>query len=266
MEAQEDTSRQVMSGTITTRVGAAALPLGVVLLAVSEIFHPSGKDPMDNPAVFREYAESDIWTTVHLGQYFGFLLVLGGLVALYYSLAARPGRAAGLAPFGLAAAVTTAASYTVLQAVDGIALKRAVDAWVVAPSGQATAAFAAAEAVRWTEIGMNSLSNFLTGSTLILFGLVVALAGSYPRWTGWMAVASGCAFAYNGVVEVAYEGFVPSIVKLLGLALLAVWAFVMAFLMWREGGRRFSSGPESARSGLAHPLQPHSRTAVRRSG
>ncbi len=98
MEAQEDTSRQVMSGTITTRVGAAALPLGVVLLAVSEIFHPSGKDPMDNPAVFREYAESDIWTTVHLGQYFGFLLVLGGLVTLYYSLAARPGRAAGLAP------------------------------------------------------------------------------------------------------------------------------------------------------------------------
>ena len=53
MEAQEDTSRQVMSGTITTRVGAAALPLGVVLLAVSEIFHPSGKDPMDNPAVFQ---------------------------------------------------------------------------------------------------------------------------------------------------------------------------------------------------------------------
>jgi hypothetical protein len=53
---------------------------------------------------------------------------------------------------------------------------------------------------------------------------------------------------------------------LLGLALLAVWAFVMAFLMWREGGRRLSSGPESARSGLAHPLQPHSRTAVRRSG
>ena len=64
---------------------------------------------MDNRAVFREYAESDIWTTVHLGQYFGFLLVLGGLVARYYSLAARPGRAAGLAPFGLAAAVTTAA-------------------------------------------------------------------------------------------------------------------------------------------------------------
>jgi hypothetical protein len=45
------------------------------------------------------------------------------------------------------------------------------------------------------------------------------------------------ALMYNGVVEVAYEGFVASVVKLVGLALLALWAFVMAVLMWREGGR-----------------------------
>ena len=80
---------------------------------------------MDNPAVFAEYADSDSWTLVHLLEYFGFLLLLGGLAALYYSLKDRPGVGAGLAPFGLAAAVTTAASFTVLQAVDGIALKQA---------------------------------------------------------------------------------------------------------------------------------------------
>jgi hypothetical protein len=34
--------------------------------------------------------------------------LLGGLVALYYSVSSRPGAGAGLAPFGLAAAVTTA--------------------------------------------------------------------------------------------------------------------------------------------------------------
>src|SRR5918994_4367504 len=251
---------------ITTRIGAVALPLGIIMLLVAEFFHPQREHPMDNPAVFMEYAQSNIWTAVHLAQYFGFLLLLGGLVALYYSVGAEPGAGAGLAPFGLAAAVTAAASYTVLQAVDGIALKRAVDAWVGAPADQATAAFAAAEAIRWTEIGMNSLSNFLTGLTLLLFGLVVAFGRSYPRWTGWMAVASGCAFVYNGVVEVAYEGFVPSIVKLLGLALLALWTLVMAFLMWREAGRRYSSNPESAQSGTAHTLPPRSRTAVRRSG
>ena len=172
------------ASAITTRLGALALPLGILVLVVSEIFHPQREDPMDNVAVFMEYAHSDIWTTVHLGQYFGFLFLLGGLVALYYSISARPGAGPGLAPFGLAAAVTAAASYTVLQAVDGITLKHAVDAWVSAPAAEKTATFAAAEAVRWTEIGMNSLSNFLTGLTLVLYGAAIALGRVYPSWLG----------------------------------------------------------------------------------
>jgi hypothetical protein len=84
---------------ITTRLGAAALPIGVVLTAIFEVFfHPQREDPMDNPAVFMEYANSESWTAVHLGQYFGFLLILGGLIALYYSVSAQPGMGAGLAP------------------------------------------------------------------------------------------------------------------------------------------------------------------------
>jgi hypothetical protein len=154
------------------------------VLVVSELFHPSREDPMDNPAVFAEYARSESWTTVHLAQYFGFLLLLGGLVALYYSLGARPGLGAGLSPFGLASAVTAAACFTVLQGVDGIALKRAVDAWASAPADREAAAFAAAEAIRWTEIAMNSLSYSLLGLTLLLYGLAIALGGTYPRWAG----------------------------------------------------------------------------------
>src|SRR5215210_6286466 len=125
MEARAAAGRTVeRQVATTTRVGAAALPLGVVLIAGSEVFHPQREDPMNNPAIFMEYAQSDSWTAVHLVQYFGFLLVLGGLVALYYSITSRPGPGSGLAPFGLAAAVTTAASYTVLQAVDGITQAR----------------------------------------------------------------------------------------------------------------------------------------------
>jgi hypothetical protein len=71
--------------------------------------------------------------------------------------------------------------------------------------------------------------------------VAIALGGAYPRWTGWMAAASGLAFAYNGLVEVAYEGFVPSIVKPVGILLLAVWAFIMAVLMLRRSGRRISA-------------------------
>ena len=239
MDEREDTGRQLGGDdAITTRIGALALPLDIPVLVVSEYFHPAKEDLMDNRAVFAEYAHSHVWTTVHLGEYFGFLLLLGGLVPLYYSVSARPGLGAGIAPFGLAAAVAAAASFTVLQAVDGITLKRAVDAWASAPAPEKTAAFAAAEAVRWTEIGMNSLSFILAGLTLFLFGLAIALGRVYPRWVGFIAAVSGAAFMYNGVVVVAYEGFVPDIVKSVGLLLLAVWAIIMAVLMWRTGGRR----------------------------
>jgi hypothetical protein len=241
---------------ITTRVGAVALALSVPVLVVAEIFHPSREDPMDNPAVFREYANSDVWTAVHLGEYFGFLLLLGGLVGLYYSVGTRPGAGAGLAPFGLAAAVTAAASFTVLQAVDGIALKRAVDNWVSVPAAQKPSAFAAAEAVRWVEMGMNGLSYFLVGLTLLLFGLAIALGSIYPRWAGLIAALSGVALMYNGVIEVAFEGFVGSIIKLVGLALLALWAFVMGVLMWRDGGRRRIARLDSSLPGS--PQQPAS--------
>ena len=44
---------------------------------------------MDNPAVFREYAQSELWIAVHRDQFLGFLLVIGGLLAVYYSLATR---------------------------------------------------------------------------------------------------------------------------------------------------------------------------------
>src|SRR5829696_7682679 len=239
MDAREAATRQIGGDdAITTKMGAVALPIGIVLIAISEIFHPAREDPMDFLAVFEEYAQSNVWTTVHLGEYLGFLFLLGGLVALYYSVSARPGAGAGLAPFGLAAAVVTAASFTVLQAVDGITLRYAIDAWTSVPAPQKAAAFAAAGVGRWTEIGMNSLSYFLAGLTLFLFGLAIALGRVYPRWVGLMAAISGAAFMYNGAVEVAYEGFVPSIVKTVGLLLLAVWALVMAAFMWRNGSRR----------------------------
>jgi uncharacterized membrane protein (DUF2068 family) len=247
INAREPTARQVGGDdAITTRIGAVALSLGIVVLVLAEIFRPFMEDPMDNPAVFMEYAHSNIWTADHLAEYFGFLLLLGGLVALYHWVSAKPGAGAGIAPFALAAVVTTAASYTVLQAVDSITLKRAVDVWASAPDAQKTAIFTAAETVQWTEIGMNSFSNLLTGLTLLLYGLAIALGRVFPRWVGWVAVVSGAAFMFHGAVVVTYEGFVPSIIKLVGILLLAVWGLIMAVLMWCNGGRQPTARPESA--------------------
>jgi hypothetical protein len=80
---------------ITTRIGAMALPLGVVLLVVAAAIHPSREEPMDNPAVFMEYAQSDSWVAVHFVQWFAALLIVGGLVALYYSITIKPEAGAG---------------------------------------------------------------------------------------------------------------------------------------------------------------------------
>ena len=98
INAREPTARQVGGDdAITTRIGAVALSLGIVVLVLAEIFHPSTEDPMDNPAAFMEYAHSNIWTADHLAEYFGFLLLLGGLVALYHWVSAKPGAGAGIA-------------------------------------------------------------------------------------------------------------------------------------------------------------------------
>jgi hypothetical protein len=225
-----------IANRLTTRIGAVLFLLGLVVVVISTQLHPAHENPMDNPAVFREYAQSDQWIAVHLGQFVGFLLVVGGLVALYFSLATRADAAAAVVRFGLVAAVMTGASFTILQAVDGIALKRAVDAWAIAPPDQQVAAFAAAEAIRWIEIGVNSLAFSLVGLTLVLYGIALALSAVYPRWLGWLAAAAGVAHIIRGV-GASYQGFVPSIAALIGLVLLAVWTVIMAVMMWRQSNR-----------------------------
>ena len=76
---------------ITTRIGAIALPLGVILfVVVTAIFHPHREAPMDNLAIFMEYAESDSWVAIHFAQWFAALLLIGGFVALYYSITTKP--------------------------------------------------------------------------------------------------------------------------------------------------------------------------------
>ena len=156
------------------------LPPLVFLLVVSTSFHPFREDVMDNPAVFMEYAQSDSWIVVHLAQWFAALLVVGGLVALYYSITTKPEAGAGVARFGLATAVLTAASVTMLQAVDGVALKWAVDAWASAPADQEAAAFAAVEALRWTEYALQSFSNIYRGSPLFSMGWLSRWSPSTP--------------------------------------------------------------------------------------
>jgi len=243
---------------ITTRIGAIALPLGIILfVVVTAILHPNREAPMDNPAIFTEYAQSDSWVAVHLAQWFAALLIIGGLVALYYSITTKPEANAAVARFGFAAALLTGASLTMLQAVDGVALKWAVDAWASAPAGGEVAAFSAAQALRWTEYALQSYSFILLGLTFILYGLTIALGNVYPRWLGWLAAASGVAWIVHGLM-VPYIGLFDSIPRLVAIVLMALWAFIIAALMWRNSSRGLLSRPESAHPEPAEPpASPH---------
>jgi predicted anti-sigma-YlaC factor YlaD len=126
-----------------------------------------------------------------------------------------------------------------------VTLKWAVDAWASAPAEQKTTAFAAAEAVRWAEYALQSFSSILLGLTLILYGLAITLGTVYPRWLGWVAAGSGVAWIVHGLM-VPYIGLFDSIPRGVGLILLFLWAFIMAFLMWRNSSPGRIARPEVA--------------------
>ena len=219
-------------GRAAVRIGAVALPLGVIAPIVATAIHPHRENVLDNPAVFTEYAQSSDWIAIHFAQWIGALLLFAGLLGVYYAIRERTGPGSGLSRFGLAATAQAAAAITALQAVDGIALKWAVDAWTAAPADEKGAVFAAAEALRWTEYAFQSYSNILIGLALGLYGLAIARGSRYPRWIGWIAIGSAVAWITHGVM-VAYVGLFDSIPRLVGMALLAVFAVGIAPRIWR---------------------------------
>jgi hypothetical protein len=227
----------------TVRLAAVALPLGVVLPLVATAIHPHREDGMDNPAVFTEYAHSASWIAVHFAQWGGALLMFAGFLGVYHALKGGSGWAQGIARFGWFAAVQAAAALTALQAVDGIALKWATGAWVNAQGEEKTAAFAAAETVRWTELGFQSYSNILLGLALVLYGVATVAGSRYPRWLGALAAGSGVAWMLHGAM-VPYVGFFDSIPRLVAMALLVLWGLSMSVLMWRRTSRQ--TPPEQA--------------------
>ena len=223
------------------RMGSVALIAGVVIFLVSTIvFHASSKDPMDNPVVFAVYAQSDPWIAAHIGQFAGVMLAFaGGFVALFRLLVhSESSTASALSWFGLAAAIITASTYAILQAVDGIPLKMAVDSWYAIPSSSTAGseeekaiAFKVAEGIRGAEIGINSYFRILQGTVGIIFGIAIAKSAILSRWIGAVGIAVGAASIAAGVVT-AYIGF-SDLVADLALILYA-WIVILGIFMWRK--------------------------------
>ena len=225
------------------RMGSVAFLAGLVIAVVSTIvFHPTGEDLMDNPVIFAVYAEDDLRIASHIGQFAGILLIFAaGFVALHRLLArSESGSAEALAWLGLVAAIITASTFTILQAVDGIALKVAVDTWYAAPpsadAGEEKAiALRVAEGIRWTEWGIQAYYRMLQGTVAVIFGVAIAKSALLSRWIGAVGVFAGAVTIAAGVV-VAYVGFssVRDPVADLSTLILYPWIIILGIFMWRK--------------------------------
>ena len=131
------------------------------------------------------------------------------------------------------AAVAALALYAALQAVDGVALKHAVDAWAAAAEPEKPARFATAEGIRWLEWGMRSYQSFVLGAALLLTGAVVVGARRVSGLIGYLMALSGLAYVAQGWI-VGAEGFSPAntIPTLAGIVLIPVWSVWLLVSAW----------------------------------
>ena len=232
------------------RMGSVAFLAGLAIALVSTfVIHPFREDPTNHPLVFAEYAEDELWIASHIGQFAGILLIFaGGFVALFRLLVkSESATASALSWLGLVTAIITAATFTILQAVDGIALKIATDTWYAIPpststsatdgsEGEKAIAFRVAEGIRWTEIGINSYFRMLQGTVAIIFGVAIAAsATTLSRWIGALGVFAGAATIILGV-RVAYVGFTTtgSIEDTVSTWSYLAWVIILGIFMWRK--------------------------------
>ncbi|MDN0197972.1 hypothetical protein [Streptomyces sp. S.PNR 29] len=217
---------------------AGSLMLGGFVLNVllTAGLHPSGEED-DHVAIFTKYARSSSWVAVHLGQFVGVLVTLSGLLVLYRVLRGIR-RASVVAQLAAAAAVATAAVWAVLQGLDGVGLKQAVDSWAGASGTEKTIRFAGAETVRWLEWGFQSYFRVLLGLTLALFGTAIVVSGHLPGRLGWPALAAGVCSVIFGI-DVGYSGLASGLQDVLGVAtfvLVLVFAVGVLITGVRERG------------------------------
>jgi hypothetical protein len=226
------------------RMGSIAFLAGLAIALVSTLaFHPTGtgEELMNNPFIFGVYAEDDLWIASHIGQFAGILLIFaGGFVALYRLLVkSESATASALSWLGLVTAIITASTFTILQAVDGVALKIAADTWYAIPPGEEEERKAmylgVGEGIRWTEYGLQAYYRMLSGAVSLIFGVAIVKSIVLNRWIGAVGIAAGVVTIASGVVT-AYVGFSSArdLVADLSTAIFYPWLVILGIFMWRK--------------------------------
>ena len=225
-----------MHDRTTLRLPAGLLLGGLITYVVVTLIHTGGP-ANDHQVIFDDYAGSQDWAAVHLGQFVGMALLVAGLLALSAALDLRAGAAAWMSRIGSVLSAIALGLYGVLQAVDGVALKQAVDAWASAPAAEKAARFANAETVRWLEWGARSYQSVALGLALLLIGTAVAVTARLPRAIGVLMALSGGAYLVQGWT-VGSDGFsaLNTNAILAGYLFTLMWTVALSVHAWRSRG------------------------------
>ena len=219
----------------TLRLPATLLLGGLVSYVLVTLLHTGGP-ANDHQVIFDDYAGSHDWAAVHVGQFAAMAVLVAGLITLCSALhpEIRTSGWGWVTRLGAILAGVALGLYGVLQAVDGVALKQAVDAWVDAPAAEKAARFANAETVRWLEWGSRSYHTFALGLALILVGLAIAWTARLPRALGLLVILSGAAYLAQGWV-LGSDGFTDTDSTAISAGYLAALAWIvwLTFIAWR---------------------------------
>jgi hypothetical protein len=213
------------------RLSAILFVAGLLFYILVGLLHDDRANANDHLASFTNYAHSSIWTAVHLGQFVGMAILITGLVCLFFALDSH----STIGRFAAVLALVTLALYGVLQGVDGVALKHAVNAWAGAPEAEKLARFASAETIRWLEWGIRSYQSFMLGLTFILFATLVIGTAKISSGIGYLMGVSGLAYLVQGWV-IGSEGFsanniLPTLLGYLSMLAWSIWLLVSAWQM-----------------------------------
>jgi hypothetical protein len=218
------------------RLSTTLVVIGEVLFALVTLFHPGREDPNNHPAVFAEYASSGSWIAVHFGQFVLMAVLLAGLLVLSFALNVRSGVLGWVGRFAAVSVVVALALYGVVQAVDGVANKHAVDAWSSAPEAEKAARFASAETMRWLEWGTSSYQTFMFALTLILLASVIVGTARVPRPIGYLMGLAAIPYLVQSWV-LGTEGFaitwLAGGLSVVGLPLMLAWSIWLLIVAWR---------------------------------
>ncbi len=239
---EEPRAREALAGRALTLSGALLL-VGFVVNAIQRgLLHPSGAED-DHETIFNEYAASDVWVATHFAELVLVLVTFAGLLVLCHPLRRETPYLALLAAGTI---IVAAATWTALQAVDGVTLKQSVDAWAAASGPEEATRYADAEIVRWIEWGLQSYLRVLLGMAFLLLGAAAVVSRLVPIWLGVLLVVGGL-LSLGAGISVGYAGLESGFQDAVGIAFqLVVLVFVVGLLV--VGRRVREPGTRAART------------------